>query len=398
MSDEESRPRIEVADIVRKYGAEYRQKHRLDSWHQGVLNAIQNCRTQILGGHIDQCDCCGHQAISYNSCRNRHCPKCQGMDNIRWVQEREAELLPIEYFHVIFTLPHELNLLAQYNPSTVYNLLFKAATETLQSFAKKRWDGTLGITCVLHTWGQKLEQHIHLHTIVTGGVLAEQKQRWINTPKNYLFNVKNLSKVYRGKFCSELKQAYRQGEIINPPGSIIAKSEEHLQYFIEGLQRHAWVVYSKPPFAGPEAVLKYLSRYTHRIAISNQRLLAEKQGKIEFTWKDYKENCKEKEMSLKAEEFIRRFLLHVLPKGYVRIRHYGILAGRDRQAKLTQCRLLFGLPAQAKKERQSNLELLQELRGADPTACSICGQGHRVFMVDLFSRWEIDHDPPVKAA
>ena len=171
----EKRPPIEVADIVREYGAEYRQTHHLDALHQGVLNAIQNCRTQILGGHIDQCDGCGHQEISYNSCRNRHCPKCQGMDNIRWVQEREAELLPIQYFHIIFTLPHELNALAQYNPASLYTLLFQAATETLQSFAKKRWDGTLGITCVLHTWGQKMEQHIHLHTIVTGGVLAEQK-------------------------------------------------------------------------------------------------------------------------------------------------------------------------------------------------------------------------------
>jgi len=391
-------PDIEVADIVRQYGAEYRQSHRLDALHQGVLNAIQNCRTKILGGHIDQCDCCGHQAISYNSCRNRHCPKCQGMDNIRWVQEREAELLPIEYFHVIFTLPHELNLLAQYNPASLYTMLFQAATETLQSFAKRRWDGTLGITCVLHTWGQKLEQHIHLHTIVTGGVLAEQKQRWINAPKNYLFNVKNLSKVYRGKFCSRLKQAYIQGELVNPPGSMIARSEEHLQYFIEQLHTREWVVYSKPPFAGPEAVLKYLSRYTHRIAISNRRLLSINQGKVDFSWKDYKDNCKEKVMSLKAEEFIRRFLLHVLPKGYVRIRHYGLLAGRHRNAKLNRCRLLFGLAPQIKKARKSNLEILQEQSGADPTECPFCAEGHLIFMIDLFNRLVDNHDPPVKAA
>ncbi|NOQ14987.1 MAG: IS91 family transposase, partial [Methyloprofundus sp.] len=205
------RPQLEVADIIHEYGDDYRQAHRLSPMQHGVLNAISHCRTDILGGHIDQCNACGHQHIAYNSCRNRHCPKCQGMDNIRWVKERENELLPIQYFHVIFTLPHELNLLAQYNPALLYTILIQSATETLQSFADKRWKGTLGITVVLHTWGQKLEQHIHLHTIVTGGVLTHDKQRWINAPKNYLFKVENLSTVYREKFCDKLKQAFERG-------------------------------------------------------------------------------------------------------------------------------------------------------------------------------------------
>jgi len=397
MTDVE-RPSYEVADIIRLYSDDYRKKHTLSPLYHGVLNAISNCRTAILGGHVEKCNTCGNQSNCYNSCRNRHCPKCQGLDNVRWVQEREDELLPIQYFHVIFTLPHELNLLAQYNQACLYTILIQAATETLQAFADKRWKGTLGITVVLHTWGQKLEQHIHLHTIVTGGVLTHDKQRWINAPQNYLFKVENLSTVYREKFCDKLKQAFARGELINPPGSLLAASANQLQQFLQQLHAKPWVVYCKPPFAGPTAVLKYLSRYTHRIAISNRRLLSIEQGEITFSYKDYKDDCKEKTMSLKASEFIRRFLLHVLPKGFVRIRHFGILAGRDRTAKLNQCRTLFDLPPYNRKERQSSLDILRELSESDPTLCAVCGKGHRVFLRDLFSPLIDNHDPPAKAA
>ena len=391
-------PAYEVADIIRLYGDDYRKKHTLSPHYHGVLNAISNCRTAILGGHIDECDTCGDQRNCYNSCRNRHCPKCQGLDNIRWVQERENDLLPIQYFHVVFTFPHELNLLAQYNQACLYTILIQSATETLQSFADKRWKGTLGITVVLHTWGQQLAQHIHLHTIVTGGVLTHDKQRWINAPKNYLFKVENLSTVYREKFCDKLKYAFAQGELINPPGSLLAASANHLQHFIQQLHNKPWVVYSKPPFAGPAAILKYLSRYTHRIAISNRRIHSIDNGEIRFTYKDYKDECKEKTMTLHAEEFIRRFLLHVLPKGYVRIRHFGLLAGRNRTAKLNQCRALFGLLPRVDKERLSSLDILRELSDSDPTLCSDCRRGHRVFLRDLFSPLLDNHDPPAKAA
>jgi len=397
MTDVE-RPRYEVADIIREYGDDYRTHHPLTPLYQGVLNAICNCRTAILGGHIEACDRCGDQRNCYNSCRNRHCPKCQGLDNIRWVQAREAELLPIQYFHVIFTLPHALNLLAQYNQACLYNILIQSATETLQAFADQRWKGTLGITVVLHTWGQKLDQHIHLHTIVTGGVLTHDQQRWINAPKNYLFNVENLSTVYREKFCDKLKQAFAQGELINPPGTQLAATAEQLQQFLQQLHSKPWVVYSKPPFAGPTAMLKYLSRYTHRIALSNRRILSIDGGEITFTYKDYQDDCKEKTTTLKASEFIRRFLLHVLPKGFVRIRHFGLLAGRNRTDKLNQCRTLFDLPPYERKERPSSLDILRTLSEKDPTLCTVCGKGHRVYLRDLFSPLMDHHDPPAKAA
>jgi hypothetical protein len=390
------KPPFEVADILHLYGDDYRNNHALPPHYQGILNAISNCRTAILGGHVEECDHCGDHRISYNSCRNRHCPKCQGFDNIRWVQAREAELLPVQYFHVIFTLPHAFNVLAQYNQACLYNILIKAATETLQNFADRRWKGTLGITVVLHTWGQTLGQHIHLHAIVTGGVLTHDKQRWINAPKNYLFKVENLSKVYREKFCDKLKKAFAQGELINPSEGLQSANTNYLEKFLQQLHMKPWVVYCKPPFAGPTAVLKYLSRYTHRIAISNRRIFSIEQGKICFSYKDYKDNQQEKLMTLKANEFIRRFLLHVLPKGFVRIRHFGLLAGRDRTIKLNQCRTLFDLPPYHRKKRLSSLDVLRELSEVDPKLCTVCRQGQQVFLRDLFSPLIDNHDPPLK--
>ena len=390
-----AKPRFELADIVRIYGDDYRSNHILSPLYHKTLNAIANCRTAVLGGHLEECDECGYSQPAYNSCRNRCCPKCQGLNNVRWVMERESELLPIQYFHVVFTLPHELNPLALYNPELIYTLLIRAATETLQQFADRRWHGKLGISCVLHTWGQQLEQHIHLHCVVTGGVLTHDQSRFIEAPKNYLFKVEHLGTVYRGKFCDKLLAAFDRGELQNPPGSLLAGSREDLQTLIEHLKTKPWVVYSKEPFAGPETVLKYLSRYTHRIAIGNRRLQSIDGGKISFTWKDYKEDCKEKLMTLDADEFLRRFLLHVPPKGFVRVRHFGILAGRDRTAKLARCRELYGLPKRAPKKPLSTLELLRELTGEDPMQCPHCTIGTLVpvaaFPNHLSRR---NHDPP----
>lgn len=404
------KPRYELADIIHLYGDDYRRTHVLSPLHHAVLNALGNCRTSVLGGHLEECDECGYQQPAYNSCRNRCCPKCQGMNNMRWVMERENELLPIQYFHVVFTLPHELNLLAQYNPKLIYTLLFRAAIETLQEFADKRWHGKLGISCVLHTWGQQLEQHIHLHCIVTGGVLTHAStklstgdgERWISAPKNYLFKVENLGTVYRGKFCEKLLAAFDDGELKNPPDSLLAASREHLQHLLDHLHGKPWVVYSKPPFAGPEAVLKYLSRYTHRIAIGNRRLQSIDNGEITFTWKDYKNDGMEKTMTLSADEFLRRFLLHVPPKGFVRVRHYGILAGRDRTAKLERCRELHGLPKRPPKKALSNLDLLREMtgepfgpaQGRDPQCCPHCGKGRMVTVAEFPNRLPRNHGPP----
>lgn len=306
---------------------------------------------------------------------------------IRWVQEREAELLPIQYFHIVFTLPHKLNLLAQYNREIIYTLLFESATETLQQFAEKKWQGKLGMTCVLHTWGQQLQQHIHLHCIVTGGVLTHDSQRWINAPKNYLFKVENLGTVYRGKFCEKLDRSYQRGKINNPPDSLLAASSEHLQHLIDHLHSQPWVVYSKPPFAGPEAVLKYLSHYTHRVAISNRRIQNISTTHTTFNYKDYADDGKLKTKSFSHDEFLRRFLLHVLPKGFVRIRHFGLLAGRNRKTKLNRCRQLFNLPPQHPFKRKTILELLHELSGTDPTICPCCSQGHLHAVA-------LTHDPP----
>lgn len=368
---------VEIADIFRKHGEAFRQNHRLSSQQERVMWDIETCRTAAQGGHLAMCDACGAMTFQFHSCRDRHCPKCQTLPKERWLQARQTELLPVEYFHCVFTLPHELNPLAQGNPRLIYNLLFQAASETLQSFGRNpRWlGGEIGITMVLHTWGQSLGQHIHVHCVVPGGALAPDDQHWISAKKGFLFPTRALSRMFRGKYLDYLERAYHRREI-RFAGSVKALIEPvAFKCFMANLTGHDWVVYAKPPFAGPEQVLEYLGRYTHRVAISNERLVSLQNGQVRFRWKDYAHGNKRKVMTLDAEEFIRRFLLHVLPGGFMKIRHFGVLANRCRKQKLAACRAALQLLPPEPGEPESTKELMFRLTGIDIFQCPHCQQG-----------------------
>ena len=383
------RPRYEVADVLRNYGDDYRAHHSLPIHVHRVLNAIQNCRTAALGGHVERCNDCGELQISYNSCRDRHCPKCQGLERVRWVEARKEELLPIPYFHTVFTLPHEINLWASWNEEIIYDLLFKTASSTLQEFAALHWNGELGLTAVLHTHGQTLEHHIHLHCIVPGGALSFDGQTFKPCPDRlWLFPIKALSRVFREKYLSELQRLHENRTLITPPG-------QDFQMLCEALRKHEWVVYAKPPFSGPETVIEYLGRYTHRVAISNSRILDIADGKVTFTWKDYKDDSKIKVMTLSADEFIRRFIIHILPLRFVRIRHYGLLSCGHRAKKLNYVRALLNLPPVVHTEREPYDELLERLTGENIHICPHCG-GHLQHYRDLLPHLSFSfHDPPI---
>jgi hypothetical protein len=343
------------------------------------MRAIESCRTAALGGQRQVCEVCGAVRIVYHSCRNRHCPKCQTLAKERWLEARRAELLPVEYFHVVFTLPHDLNALAQGNPRVMYALLFEAAAGTLQAFARDpRWlGGEPGITAVLHTWGQNLSQHLHLHCIVTGGALAPGGERWIAPHRRgFLFPVRALSKVFRGKYLEALGRALHRGEFRFSGGTTPLAEPRTRTRWLASLRAQDWVVYSKPSFAGPGHVLEYLGRYTHRVALSNDRLLDFDGARVRFRWKDYAGGHRGKVMQLPAEEFLRRFLLHVVPDGFVRIRHFGLLANRCRQAKLARCRtLLAAPPPPAVPARESGQALLLRRTGVDLSLCPVCRRG-----------------------
>jgi hypothetical protein len=352
----------EAADIFRRYGPSYRDAHKLPLNHLRAMHAIEICRTAGLGGRVDECEECGHLKISYNSCRNRHCPKCQFLKKEKWVEARGKELLPIEYFHVVFTLPDELNPLALRNREVLYNILFKAASETLTELASKRLGVKAGFIAVLHTWGQNLMDHPHLHCIVSGGGLREGK--WISSKRRFLFPVKVLSRLFRGKFLAFLKKAYERKEL--------SHAGEEFTGFLRGLYAKEWVVYSKPPFNGPETVLGYLGRYTHRIAITNHRIVGIENSKVSFLWKDYADGNKRKIMTLDASEFIRRFLLHVLPDGFVKIRHFGFLSNRHRKECLEACRMLLGVKKPEPLPLETWQESLLRITGIDVTRCPLC--------------------------
>lgn len=331
--------RVELADIVRVHGAEFRASHTLPAVQYRALYAIQACRTATLGGHVARCDACGTLRYAYHSCRNRHCPKCQTGAKERWLEARRAELLPVPYFHLVFTLPHTLNALAQGNPKLIYDLLFESAARTLIEFGRNpRWlGGDIAATLVLHTWGQNLNQHLHVHALVTGGALAGDGH-WIAARKDFLFPVKALSQVYRGKFLAALMHAFAVGQFKLAGATVALAAPTARAELLTRLRASPWVVYAKSPCAGPPQVLDYLGRYTHRVALSNNRLLSLSDGQVRFTWKDYAHGNRRKVMALEATEFIRRFLLHVLPKGFMRIRHYGLLANRSKSILLTQAR------------------------------------------------------------
>jgi len=370
-----TRPALEIADILRERGGAYAESHRLSVQQQRVVDALVNCRTAALGGFKAECDHCGAVTIQYASCRNRHCPKCQTLSQTRWVERQCADLLDIGYWHVVFTLPHEINPVARGNPALVYRLLFRAASQTLLEFGRNpRWlGGELGITMVLHTWGQSLGQHIHVHCIVTDGGLSPDGQHWLSpVRKGFLFPTAALSKVFRGKYLDFLGAAHRDGKLHLHGGVNDSHEFECLKTV---LRSHEWVVYSKAPFAGAGQVLAYLGRYTHKTAIGNHRLVGFDGEHVRFRWRDYADGNKVKVMRLDAGEFIRRFLLHVLPRGFTRLRHYGLLANRCRARKLAMCRALLDQPAPEPREPETTREMLLRLTGIDIALCAQCGRG-----------------------
>lgn len=344
-----SPPPFEVADVVREYGAAFRATHHLSHEQARVLQAIAQCRTAALGGHVEQCETCGTERVCYDSCRNRHCPKCQGSARAKWLAAEQAMLLPIPYFHVVFTLPHQLNPLIRINQRRLYDLLFQTAAQTLQEFAQdpQHLGAELGITAVLHTWGQTLTEHVHVPCVVTGGGLSADGTHWRSCQRRFLFAVKALSQVFRGKYVAGLERLRRQQRLTFAGESAALTEDTAWRAFLQHLHATPWVVYAKPPWGSPEQVLKYLSRYTHRVAIANSRLVFVGDGVVRFRYKNYMAQGTTKLMELPATEFLRRFLLHIIPAGFVRIRHYGLLANRTRQEKLPRARQLLAVVAAA---------------------------------------------------
>lgn len=374
---------LEVADIFRAHGQEYRHGHKLSVRHRRAMRAVEICRTAELGGHVDECDQCGRLRISYNSCRNRHCPKCQGLDKERWVEARKEDLLPTVYFHVVFTVPEGVKPLALRNQDVAYSILFKAASESLKELTEdpKHLGAEVGFIAILHTWSQTLMDHPHLHCIVTGGGLSQDRLRWVPSKKEFLLPVKVLSRLFRGKFLAYLKKAYRNGKLVFPGKIAHLREESAFSALLRELYGQEWVVYCKPPFQNAETVMDYLGRYTHRVAISNNRLVKLEGGKVIFLYRDRGDNDKVKPMTLDANEFIRRFLLHILPDGFMKIRHYGILSNRNRKSELSLCKELLGLNNQDERKgrkAESWQDLLTRVTGDDPRLCPYCGRGKMV--------------------
>jgi Putative transposase/Transposase zinc-binding domain len=342
-----SPPPFEVADIVRKYGAAFRETHSVSHEQARVLRAIAQCRTAVLGGHVEQCVICGTERLCYDSCRNRHCPKCQGSARAKGLAAEQAMLLPIPYFHIVFTLPHRLNPLIRVNQRLLYDLLFQSAAQTLQEFARdpNHLGAELGIMAVLHTWGQTLTEHVHVHCVVTGGGVSPDGTQWRSCRRRFLFAVKALGHVFRGKYLAGLERLRSQQRLTFAGESAPLGQDSAWTLFRQHLHAKPWVVYAKPPWGSPELGLKYLSRYTHRVAIANSRLVCVGNGVVRFRYTDYAAQGSRKIMELQATEFLRRFLLHVVPTGFVRIRHYGLLANRTRQEKLTRARQLLAVVA-----------------------------------------------------
>jgi len=379
-SPDPQRPPFEVADVVREYGAAFRATHHVSHGQERVLRAIAHCRTAALGGHVEVCESCETEQISYNSCRDRHCPKCQGRARAQWLAAEQALLLPVPYFHVVFTLPHLLNPLVRVNQRVLYNLLFQTVARTLRQFARdpKHLGAELGVTAVLHTWGQTLTEHIHVHGIGTGGGLTADGTQWRPSPPRFLFAVAALSQVFRGKYLAGLRRLRAKHQLHFVGESAEWAADEAWKAFLGRLQERPWVVYAKPPWGGPEQGLKYLSRYTPCVAISTRRLVFVGDGVVRFRYKDYAVGGITKIMELPAEEFLRRFLLHVVPPRFVRIRHFGFLANRARQDKLARCRQLLAVVAAAATSLLSpnNLETpTASAQTASPTRCPACGGG-----------------------
>lgn len=366
---------IEIQDIFTAHGEQYRQNHRLPLSHLRAMSAIERCRTAELGGHKDVCDECGTVRISYNSCRNRHCPKCQTLTKERWIDARKADLLNVGYFHVVFTIPDTLNALAYQNQRIVYNILFRAVAETLTELAadRKHLGADIGFTSILHTWGQNLLHHPHIHCIVPGGGLSSL-DKWVYSRKKFFIPVKILSRKFRGKFLFYLKQAYRDRELQFFGDDCHLLDEVAFNNYLAPIYAKKWVVYCKPPFKSAACVVEYLGRYTHRVAISNNRIISMKDGMVTFKWRDYKDSSQWKTMCVSAQEFIRRFLIHILPDQFMKIRHYGFMSSRNKSAKLLLCKKLTKTPL-IERLKLSTVDLLLKLSGKDISRCPHCAAG-----------------------
>jgi hypothetical protein len=371
------RPGLEVADIFRRHGDAFRQTHHL---HLGrierrVMAAIEACRTPALGGHVEQCADCGLVRCAYNSCRNRHCPKCQGLARAAWLDARQAELLPVPYFHVVFTLPVPAAEIAFQNKRAVYAILFRAAAEALRDIAAdpRHLGAEIGAVAVLHTWGQSLHHHPHLHCIVPGGGLSPDQTRWIACRPGFFLPVRILSRRFRALFLAQLQVAFAAGELRFSGALAVLTEPEAFAARLGTMRGTEWVVYAKRPFAGPEQVLAYLGRYTHRVAIANSRLTHLGDSQVSFTWKDYRHHGKTKVMTLAADEFMRRFLQHTVPGGFHRIRHVGLLANGHRMAKLALCRALLDAPTPEQPQQQPWRDRYRQLTGEAIDVCPDCG-------------------------
>lgn len=384
-------PKPEMADVLRRYGEDFRQNNPVSNAQQKVMRHIEICRTAILGCHVENCDNCDFERISYNSCRDRHCPKCQTLVKEKWLNDRKAELLPCGYFHLVFTLPHDLNPIIRCNRKVGLGLLFTAVNQTLQAFAKDpqwRLEGQLGFILVLHTWSQTLMDHFHLHCMVPAGALSFGKDRWIPARKSFLFRVKSLAKEFRKRYSCLLKTAFDKNELIFPGNTAKYESREEFDRLIQSVLKVNWIVYAKKAFAGPEQVLEYLGRYTHRIAISNNRIKSIDNGNIVFTYRDRANNNELKEMTLPAEEFIRRFLLHVLPEGFMKIRYFGFLSNKNKQKAILLIRKLIGsVEVLPEKHKETVVEMLLLLTGEDITCCPECKKGKMRVVKKLESQY-----------
>jgi hypothetical protein len=383
------RPKLEVADIFRRYGEDYREKYgaSMSTAQRRVMTAIEVCRTAALGGQIEQCDQCGHQRICYRSCRNRHCPKCQSLARAEWIQRRQAELLDCEYFHVVFTVPEEIAAIAYQNKEVVYSILFRATAETLRTIAAdpKHLGAEIGFFAVLHTWGSNLLHHPHLHCVVPGGGLSCDGARWISCKPGFFLPVRVLSRLFRRLFLQYLQTAFDAGKLQFFTALANLGNRRDLVRYLDPLRKAEWVVYAKAPFSGPQQVLDYVGRYTHRVAISNHRLLDIDAGQVCFQWKDYRDQGQQKEMRLSAAEFIRRFLLHTLPDGFQRIRYYGLLGNRYRRQKLARCRQLLGMaPPPEVPVPQDYRDQHELLTGSSLRECPLCHRG-RMLMVEMLT-------------
>ncbi len=395
-----ARPPWEVADVFHRYGEGYRQAQgaSIPTSHLRVMRAIEICRTAVLGGHVDACEQCGVCQVSFNSCRNRHCPKCQSLARAQWLEARQSELLPVEYFHVVFTLPQEIAKIGLQNKRRIYNLLFQATAETLRTIAAdpKHLGAAIGFLAVLHSWGQTLTFHPHLHCIVPGGGFDPEGHRWIACRPGFFLPVRVLSRLFRRLFLEALEKAFENGELEFHGSLVDLRSPERFQQSLKPARGKEWVVYAKKPFDGPEKVLDYLGQYTHRVAISNHRIVGVADGKVTFRWRDYRHENRPRTMTLDAGEFIRRFLLHVLPDRFVRIRHFGFLANRYRAKKIEQARQLMGATRHnvvKAPDPPNNSELPEGQSDTDLRLCPVCGKG-QLICVETISPIPIELSEP----